>query len=261
METSPSEERKYDLKVTIAKTRRQMGEAAAQAAAQAMRALGREKEKINIIFAAAPSQNEFLSALAKEKDLPWEKVRAFQMDDYVDLDEKAPQRFSNYLEEHIWSQVPLGRVERIAPVSEEESEAEILRYDRLLREHPIDIAFIGIGENGHIAFNDPDVADFFDPLNIKKIPMDEVSRLQQVHDGCFAALKEVPRAALTVTLPPILRARHIICTVPALAKAQAVKDALCGPIGTACPASALRLSGRAQLFLDEDSASLLKEKA
>ena len=175
----------------------------------------------------------------------------------MDLAPGAPQRFSSFLKEHIWDHVPVKHIHILRCFDEESGREEILRYGELLREHPLDAAFIGIGENGHIAFNDPDVADFFDPAEIKRIPMDERSRIQQVHDGCFSSLEEVPHAALTVTLPVILRAKHIFCVVPAATKAQAVRDALTGPVGTACPASALRLIDRAALYLDADSASLL----
>ncbi len=248
------------LSVVRSDSRKEMGKAAACDAAAVLRGLGREKDIINVIFAAAPSQNEFLEALRQE-DVPWEKICAFQMDDYVDLAPEAPQRFSAFLKEHIWDCVPLGQVHILRCYDEESGLLELSRYGRLLREHPLDAAFIGIGENGHIAFNDPDVADFFDPCEIKRIPMDERSRRQQVHDGCFASLDEVPHAALTVTLPVILRAAHIFCVVPAKTKAQAVKAALEGPVGTECPASALRLIDRARLYLDADSAALLKERA
>ena len=244
------------LTVVRSDSRKEMGEAAARDAAEALRRIGREKDEIRVIFAAAPSQNEFLDAL-KNEDVPWEKIVAFQMDDYVDLAPEAPQRFSAFLKEHIWDHVPVKKIHILSCFDEESGQAEILRYGRLLREHPLDAAFIGIGENGHIAFNDPDVADYFDPAEIKRIPMDERSRIQQVHDGRFASLDEVPHAALTVTLPVILRAKQIFCVVPAGTKAQAVKAALEGPIGTKCPASALRLIDRAVLYLDADSASML----
>ncbi len=244
------------LTVVQADSRKEMGEAAARDAAEVLRRIAGQKDEINVIFAAAPSQNEFLDALKRE-DVPWEKIRAFQMDDYVDLAPGAPQRFSSFLKEHIWDHVPVKHIHILRCFDEESGREEILRYGELLREHPLDAAFIGIGENGHIAFNDPDVADFFDPAEIKRIPMDERSRIQQVHDGCFSSLEEVPHAALTVTLPVILRAKHIFCVVPAATKAQAVRDALSGPVGTACPASALRLIDRAALYLDADSASLL----
>lgn len=242
------------LRVMQFDTREEMGAFAAAEAAACVRALAAAQREVNIIFAAAPSQNEFLASLRRQ-DVPWGQVTAFQMDDYIGIRADAPQRFANFLQNAIFDHVPLGRFEIIDCGAQPCQESA--RYAGLLRDHPIDIAFIGIGENGHIAFNDPDVADFYDHEDVKKIAMAPASRNQQVNDGCFRSLDEVPREALTVTLPVILRARHVFCVVPGRTKAQAVRDALRGPVSTDCPASVLRLHKSAALYIDGGAAEKL----
>ncbi|MGM9653282.1 MAG: glucosamine-6-phosphate deaminase [Eubacteriales bacterium] len=245
------------LHVEIHPTRDAMGAAAAAAIHARMLALFSEREEINMIFAAAPSQNETLASLLTYPDIPWERVNAFHMDEYIGLPESAPQRFGNYLREHIFERAPFGRVFYIdsgAP----DVDAECARYTALLREYPTDIVCMGIGENGHIAFNDPGVADFADPLTIKPVPLDDICRMQQVHDGCFARLEDVPTHALTLTVPTLLRGRYLFCSVPARTKAEAVREMLTtDKIDEHCPAAALRQHPNAALYCDADSASLL----
>lgn len=245
------------LRVKIYPTRREMGEAAAADIRECMLAMLREKEKINIIFAAAPSQNDTLLALCGYEDIDWSRVNAFHMDEYVGLSKDAPQRFATYLDEHIFSLKPFASVNCIDPSSSIEDECE--RYSKLLRENPVDIVILGIGENGHIAFNDPGVADFSDPMLVKPAELDQICRNQQVNDGCFAAIDEVPTHALTLTVPALCSAKAMFCSVPASTKAWAVKETVTTDrIDEHCPATAMRLHCNATMYCDADSASLLE---
>lgn len=241
------------LQVEIYANREAMGAAAAFAVATAMQTLFASQERVRMVFAAAPSQNEFLAALAATEGLDWGRVEAFHMDEYIGLPADAPQRFGTFLRERIFDLVHPGRVEYIdgnAP----DIEAECLRYAGLLAERPIDIVCAGIGENGHMAFNDPPVADFDDPQAIKVVTLDEVCRMQQVHDGAFPRLEDVPRTALTLTMPTLMSARRVSCVVPGPTKAAAVLATLRDPISTACPATVMRRHPNAVLYLDTDAA-------
>ena len=240
------------LTTEIYATRAEMGRAAARVAADAIRTVLETKEYANVIFAAAPSQNEMLASLLAE-DVDFSRVNAFHMDEYVGLPETDPRTFAHYLDAHIFSLAPFRSAMYIgSSLSPEEA---CLRYAALLADNPPDVVCMGIGENGHIAFNDPPVADFCDPYAVKTVALDEVCRMQQVHDGCFATLHEVPTHAVTLTVPTLLSARYLICTVPAPSKAAAVRAMLCGPYGECCPATALRRHGGARMFLDADSAA------
>ncbi len=252
---------RYDrLDVEVYPDRRAMGRAAAAAAAGAMQRLLRRHGRIRAVFAAAPSQEEFLAALTATPNLPWDRVVAFHLDEYVGLPAHAPQRFATWLGPRLFDRVPFAAVHRIDGGAAD-PEGECARYARLLRLEPPHLACIGVGENGHLAFNDPPVADFEDPVAVKVVELDERCRTQQVHDGCFPTLDAVPRRAITLTIPAIMAARAIICTVPAPSKAEAVAAALRGPIATACPASVLRRHLSARLFLDPDSAGRLLPSA
>lgn len=244
------------LTVKISASRTAMGELAAENIIRAIADLLAKKREINMIFAAAPSQNDVLAALIASKDVDWSRINAFHMDEYVGLAADAPQGFGNYLTEHFFGKVPFKSVNLIdcrAAVPEKEAE----RYARLLNDNPVDIVVMDIGENGHIAFNDPWVADFNDEKTVKVVPLDETCRLQQVHDGCFKSVDEVPKYALTLTCPALTRARHCFCIVPAKTKAEAVRRTLTGEINEECPATALRRHASAVLYLDGDSSSLL----
>ena len=243
------------LPVRIYDTRRNMGEAAAADVAACIRELLAVKQEIYMIFAAAPSQNEFLAALAVAPGIEWGRIHALHMDEYVGLPADAPQGFGNFLRAAIFDKVPFASVDYIG--TESDSDETCRRYAALLQGIQVDIVCMGIGENGHIAFNDPPVADFNDPLTVKKVALDETCRLQQVHDGCFARIEEVPRYAVTLTVPTMFRARYIFCIVPAPTKANAVRAAVCGPISEQCPASILRTHEHAILYTDSDSAALL----
>lgn len=242
------------LTTQVHDSREAMGAAAAACAARAIRELFKTKEIVNMIFAAAPSQNEMLANLLKE-DVDFSRINAFHMDEYTGLPAHAPQSFSNYLTEHIFSKAPFHSVHLIP--ADQPIDAACALYTQLLQDNPPDIVCMGIGENGHVAFNDPPVADFNDPVLIKAVALDEICRTQQVHDGCFATLSEVPTHALTLTVPALMRARYLVCTVPGATKAAAVKAMIHGPVGTQCPATALRSHAGAVMFLDPESAALL----
>jgi len=239
------------LKVEVYRNRGELGEAAAVAAAEAIRARLRSQPSVRIVFAAAPSQNEFLDRLSKEPEIDWSRVTAFHMDEYIGLPSGAPERFSHYLKQRFFSKVALGQVHYID--GSKGAEEECARYSALLKEAPIDLVCLGIGENGHIAFNDPPVADFEDPLTVKCVELDEACRQQQVHDGCFPDLASVPTHALTMTIPALLAGAQLFCMVPGPAKRAAVRAALTGPISTACPASILRKHPSCVLYVDSDS--------
>jgi len=240
-----------ELAVQVYENRALMGQAAAKATSEQIRHLLKENETINIIFAAAPSQNEFLENLTNEKEIDWSRIRAFHMDEYVDLDKDAPQRFGNFLKERIFDKLPFKSVFYLdgnAPDLDEECS----RYAGLLKEFPAEIVCMGIGENAHIAFNDPHVADFNDPYLVKVVDLDSECRNQQVNDGCFKSIEEVPSKALTLTVPAL------ICMVPGKTKAKAVANTLTGEISEMFPSTILRKHRNACLFLDKDSAGQIE---
>ena len=245
------------LETRIYPNRTIMGGAAAADIAACIHELLSEKDTINMIFAAAPSQNEVLAALVADKTIPWERINAFHMDEYVGLSPDAPQRFANFLKAAIFDKVPFRSVNlldgNVAP------EVECARYSALLTENPVDIVCMGIGENGHIAFNDPHVADFNDPNLVKVVDLDETCRMQQVHDGCFAKIEDVPTHALTLTVPALAAGKYQFCVVPAATKAWAVRETINSKIGEHCPATILRRLKNAVMYVDEDSASMLTE--
>ncbi|HOJ48833.1 MAG TPA: glucosamine-6-phosphate deaminase [Bacillota bacterium] len=244
------------LTYKIYQTRDEMGKAAAAEAAEAIKKLLETKGEINMIFAAAPSQNEFLAALTADKSIDFTKINAFHMDEYIGLPADAPQRFANFLKRSLFDKVPFKSV-NIIDCTAPDPEKECERYAALLKEYPCDIVCMGIGENGHIAFNDPHDADFDDPKTVKVVSLDEVCRQQQVNDGCFRSIDEVPKYALSLTIPALIAPEYVFCVVPAKTKADAVKNTLTGPIDESCPASILRRHKNAVLYLDMDSAALV----
>ncbi|MDI6602062.1 MAG: glucosamine-6-phosphate deaminase [Thermoanaerobacteraceae bacterium] len=245
-----------NLLVSIYGNRREMGYCAAADTASKIREFLAHQDEINMVFAAAPSQDEFLEELTKIQGIEWHRINAFHLDEYIDLPEGAHQRFGHFLCESIFSKVTFKSVNYLNG-NAEDIQTECERYAKLIKDHPIDIACIGIGENGHIAFNDPHVADFNDKFIVKKVDLDLKCRMQQVNDGCFTKLEDVPEYALTMTVPAIFSAKFIFCIVPGKNKAVAVKSAVEGPISEECPASILRCHPNAVLYLDKDSASNL----
>jgi glucosamine-6-phosphate deaminase len=250
------------LTVEIHPDRATMGLAAARAAAAYLHDVIAARGSARVIFACAPSQNEFLSSLIAvsrtgHTAVDWTKVTAFHMDDYVGLSAAHPQSFRHYLQSHLLSQVPMGKFHPV-PAEQPDSGAVCAHYTALLSEKPIDLICLGIGENGHIAFNDPPVADFDDPHLIKVVELDEACRHQQVNDGCFPTFNDVPKHAFTLTVSVFRRARRLSIHVPGPRKADAVKATIEGPIVTACPASILRLHPDATLHVDTAAARLLR---
>ena len=241
------------LSVNIYDTRKNMGEAAADDIAACIKELLNRKSEIYMIFAAAPSQNEMLESLISDKEIEWNRVHALHMDEYVNLPSDAPQGFGNFLRRAIFDRVPFASVNLIG--TDADSEATCRRYDALLAANTVDIVCMGIGENGHIAFNDPHVADFNDPCRIKKVDLDQKCRQQQVNDGCFETIDQVPTHALTLTIPTLYNVQNIFCVVPAATKAEAVKNTITGPVSEKCPASILRTHENAILYTDNDSAA------
>jgi glucosamine-6-phosphate deaminase len=238
------------LDVRVFPDRDSMGEAAGRAAAERVRLQLEERSPVSVVFAAAPSQNEMLATLAGEPEIEWDRVVALQMDEYVDLPPSAPEAFGRYLEGVLFARVRPGEVHLLDSARDPEEEAA--RYGALLA-NGVDVCCMGIGENGHIGFNEPGNADFDDPRSVKLVELEHASRLQQVRDGCFGSLDDVPRRALTMTVPALMAARQVVCTVPGSAKREAVARTLWGPIGPDCPASALRDHHDAVLFLDRES--------
>ncbi len=247
------------LTVQIYNGRQALGTAAARAIAETMRNLLARQKTLRMIFAAAPSQDETLAELIRQPNLDWQKVTAFHMDEYLGLSADAPQLFGRYLAEHIFGRVSFAQIHYLNPTATDPLK-ECQRYASLLRQAPIDIVCMGIGENGHVAFNDPPYADFNDPQAVKVVDLEYPSRLQQVHDGCFSAIDQVPKTAITLTIPTLLSATFQFVMVPGPSKAQAVYRTLTGAVAPSCPASALRRCEKAILFLDSDSSALLSDR-
>jgi glucosamine-6-phosphate deaminase len=233
-----------------------LGQNAAEAArtvlVQALEARG----NASIILAAANSQVDTLVALVRLRGVDWSRITLFHMDEYLGIADSHPASFRCFLRERVELQVkPAGfhyiQGDCILPLSECE------RYTQLLAAQPIDLCLLGIGENGHLAFNDPPVADFADPHQVKLVRLDDACRQQQVGEGHFPNIDSVPQYAFTLTIPALCKAGRMICIVPEGRKAQAVRDALKGPIQTACPASFLRQQSQCTLYLDRESAALL----
>ena len=241
-----------ELKVEVFPTRQMSGLAAATDIAEVMRKIINEKKRLRMIFAAAPSQNELLSELIQIENVDWTKVTAFHMDEYVGLKSDAPQSFGQFLRERIFDKVPFAMVHYIKTDGISLT-AACENYSKLLLEEQIDIVCMGIGENGHIAFNDPPFANFTDHVWVKVVALDEVSRQQQVNDGCFLKFEEVPKEAITLTIHALLSAKYLFIVVPGKTKANAVRSALFGAITEDCPASILRKHKNAKLYLDKDS--------
>ena len=243
------------LDVRIYRDKSSLGGAAARFVAERISAVLEKKNRVRIIFATGASQLEFLETLIAEP-IDWNRICAFHLDEYVNLPEDHPASFRRYLRERLFDRVHPAVVHYLDG-NADDLEAECLRYSERLLEDEVDLACIGIGENGHIAFNDPPVADFQDSRWVKVVELDEACRRQQWGEGWFPTLDDVPRRALTLTIPAILRALAVSIVAPDGRKADAVQKALHGPLTTTCPASILRTHSQAILWLDEPAASRL----
>ena len=233
-----------------------MGKAAAQEVTETLLDLLDTQCTVNMVFAAAPSQNEFLEAVVGRDDVDWARVNAFHMDEYVGLPTEAAQRFGNFLKDRLFSRLPFKSVNYLDGNATDIGD-ECRRYTELLLENPVDIVCMGIGENCHIAFNDPHVADFNDQALVKVVDLDIACRQQQVNDRCFDVLSDVPTHALTLTIPALMAADHVFCMVPGSNKADAVRHTLLDDITPLYPSTVLRTHRNAMLYIDKDSASKL----
>lgn len=242
-------------KVRIFATRGELGQAAAADAALLIRQAIAERGSSRIMVATGNSQLDVTKHLVRQPGIDWSVVDVFHMDEYVGVDANHPAGFRRWIRERVEEKVHPRSVHYIN--GETDVDAEIARYTAMLSEGPLDVAFVGIGENGHIAFNDPPVADFNDPQMLKRVRLDAACRQQQVNEGHFPDISSVPEEAISVTCSGLLRARAWISCVPEARKAAAVKAALEGPITTGCPGSIARTHENVTIYLDTDSASLL----
>lgn len=242
------------LRAEVFPSRAMMGLAAARTVAEALRGLLARERSAAVIFASAPSQNEFLAALGREPGIDWERLTAFHLDEYIGIGPDHPASFRRFLVDRLFAHVKVAAFHGLDGQASDPV-AECARYAGLLRVTPPSLAILGIGENGHLAFIDPPVCDFGETADVRVVELDEPCRRQQVNDGCFPSLAEVPRTALSLTIPFLLRVPRAVAIVPGPAKRAAIAAAISGPVTTACPASILRRHPDATLFLDEDSAA------
>jgi glucosamine-6-phosphate deaminase len=247
------------LRVVVHEDRAKMGRSAADEVARAIADRQSVAPVARVVFAAAPSQDEFLASLVAYRGIDWSNVRAFHMDEYLGVDSDHPASFRRYLQEHIFRLAGLDE-SRLRLIPGEEVDRPLrtsLAYEQVLLDEPTDIVCAGIGENGHLAFNDPPVADFLDPVLVKVVRLDASCRRQQLNDGCFDRLEDVPTHAYTLTVPALLAAKVVSVVVPGARKAEAVLATIRGPIGESCPSTSLRNHPGAVLHLDRDSARLI----
>ncbi len=259
MQQSPLRSFQVDqARVYVFRSKQDASQAAAQEAASVLRRALAARGSARIIVGTGNSQVDMVRALVHAPDLNWSPVEVFHMDEYVGMSPVHPASFQRWLKTNLVDIVHPGKVNFMSG-NAADLHHECERYAALLHSAPIDICFIGFGENGHIAFNDPGVADFHDPEAVKRVTMDERCRQQQVGEGHFPNLEAMPKEALTLSCPELFRAEHWICTVPEQRKAEAVRNALTGPVSEACPSSLARTHPAAAVYLDVDSASLLPE--
>ena len=241
------------LQVKVYNDKTEMGDASADFVSWHLLEAIKKNGLANMILATGTSQFPFLEALKKRR-VDWDKITVFHLDEYMGLSDQHPASFRKYLKERILDEVKPRQIYFLNGDSMD-IEAELGNYEKLLKSHSVDIACIGIGENGHIAFNDPAVADFNDPHLVKVVQLDEACRKQQLGEGWFPTLADVPGEALSLTIPAIMKSNVISCVVPDERKSTAVFNTIHGEISTACPASILRVHKEAVLFLDKDAAS------
>ena len=244
------------LNVYVYESRPRMGEAAASVIAAEIRNAIQQRGKAIVILASAPSQNEFLASLVAAPDIDWTHVTAFHLDEYLGMNDDAPQSFRRFLIDRLVNKVPLGQFHGLRGDAANGT-TEAKRYAELLEQNPPDFAVLGIGENGHLAFIDPPFCDFNDPEPVKVVQLDEICRNQQVNDGAFASIEEVPQHALSLTIPTLMARPKLFAIAPGPAKRDAIKKTVEGPISTTCPASILRTHPNAHLFIDVVSAEYL----
>ena len=257
--TTPDPQKRWlvdQLPVELYASNEELGQAAAKKAQQILSEAIDKKGFANLILATGNSQLTFLKALRSLEGIDWKKVRIFHMDEYIGINPSHPASFPLFLENHFLQFTKPGHFHPI-PSETSDVDSACKAYEALIRQHPADLVAMGWGENGHIAFNDPPDAHFDDPHWVKVVELAEESRLQQVGEGHFTSLDEVPKQAITLTIPALLDPVHILCIVPEARKASAVKACLSEPVDESRPGSILRTISHATLLLDQDSASLL----
>ena len=247
------------LKVRVYPNAKAAGQAAAESVAAALRKLGAERNAIGVIFATGASQFETLRALTSISDVPWEKVHGFHMDEYIGIDENHPASFRRYLREKLTSRVSMAAFHEMDGSA---ADLETVRREYMAQLSAADaqICLLGIGENGHLAFNDPDEADFDDPEPMKIVTLDRACREQQLAEGWFPSFDQVPQRALTLTIPTLLKVPKLVASVPGKRKAAIVRRTLRDPVSVQCPATILRTHPDVTIYLDEESASELNDQ-
>jgi glucosamine-6-phosphate deaminase len=256
----PETNLKYgNARVRIFPTRRELGKASAAHAGEIIRDAIRRKGKARIIVATGNSQLDMITVLPEVTDIDWKSVEVFHMDEYAGMPSTHPASFRLWIRNRVEDRVHPGKVHYIQGDASD-PDAELERYAKLMMAGPIDLAFVGFGENGHIAFNDPHVADFKDPKILKRVMLDDACRRQQAGEGHFPTFDDVPNEAFTVTCPGLFRAEAWVSVVPEARKAEAVRNALEGTISEACPSSIVRTHPNATVYLDLESAALLSKR-
>jgi len=244
-----------NLKIEIHPDSESAGKAAAEAAAQSMRQLASRQESIGVIFATGASQLPTLRALVSIPDLPWDKIIGFHMDEYLGIDENHPASFRRYLRENLTSRVAMRQFAEIDGSADPGTVCRV--YAEKLRAANPQLCLLGIGENGHLAFNEPGQADFSDPVDLKIVTLDEACRQQQMSEGWFKSVDDVPAQAISLTVPALFRVPKLILSIPGPRKAHIVKRSLTEPISTDCPATILRTHPDATAYLDPESGAEL----
>lgn len=245
------------MKIKVFENPGELGKSAGRAAAQIIREAIAQKDFANIILATGTSQFETLNHLIQEPDIEWSKVTMFHLDEYIGLPATAKASFRKYLQERFLNKLPALKAVFLID-GEKDPEAECARLESLINAHPIDVALVGVGENGHLAFNDPP-ADFDTEQPYLIVELDEPCRRQQLQEGWFNTLNEVPRKAISMSVKQIMKAKHIICAVPDQRKAVAIKNCLENPVDNNFPASILQQHPHCTIYLDEASAALLPD--
>lgn len=243
-----------NLNIRVCKNRVDLGIVSGQDIKEKINEILSVRKEIRIVFASAPSQEETLKFLRNTEGIDWSRIHVFDMDEYIGLSGDQQGSFSQYLNSQLFTKVNPGRVDLIDGMNDPEKECK--RYAQLLLESPIDIVVLGLGENGHVAFNEPDVADFNDKEIVKVVTLNEKSRWQQVHDGCFSSIDEVPKRALTITVPVIFSGSHLFCLTPGSSKRDAVTSVISGPVSEDVPGTVLRRHNDCTLYVDTNSYSI-----
>ncbi|WP_353717381.1 glucosamine-6-phosphate deaminase [Dyadobacter sp. 676] len=246
------------MKITISETKEELGQCAGAYAAGIIKDTIRRQGYANVVLATGTSQFETLKQLVSEKEIDWSKVTMFHLDEYIGLPVTHPASFRKYLRERFLSQVPPLKAVYLIN-GENDLDKELTYLSGHISEHPIDVALVGIGENGHLAFNDPP-ADFHTEAPYLVVNLDEPCRRQQMGEGWFGSLDEVPLQAISMSVRQIMKSQHIVCSVPDERKAVAVKNSLESEVSNIFPASILQLHSHCAFFLDRESAGLLTGK-